>query len=131
MSEGAVSNQIDCDPVVLGEIAWLLSQAPVQAHLFLPNDDWLVMPAILLGQFHVFYGEDHKPLGAAFWARVSDSVSVRLQADDYLIDAVDWNSGHRLWLMALVAPFGGRDSMLDELRDRVIKDEPFEMVPQA
>jgi cytolysin-activating lysine-acyltransferase len=52
---------------VLGEIAWLMTQSP--RHKVIPFGDleWLVMPAILLRQFRIFYNGE-QPVGVALWA---------------------------------------------------------------
>src|SRR4051812_11769171 len=52
---------------VLGGIAWLMRQSPRHKALTLGDLEWLVMPAILLRQFRIFYQGD-RPVGVALWA---------------------------------------------------------------
>src|SRR5436190_902353 len=40
---------------VLGEITWLMTQSPRHKAIALGDLEWLVMPAILLRQFRIFY----------------------------------------------------------------------------
>jgi hemolysin-activating ACP:hemolysin acyltransferase len=40
---------------VLGEITWLMTQSPRHKQVPLGDLEWLVMPAILLKQFRMFY----------------------------------------------------------------------------
>ena len=60
---------------VLGEIAWLMTQSP--RHKFIPLGDleWLLMPALLLRQFRIFY-KGEQPVGIALWALADDLVGL-------------------------------------------------------
>ena len=39
----------------------------------------------------------------------------------------DWQSGDRLWLVELIAPFGGQEEMLKDLQVNVFGDEQPKM----
>jgi len=108
----------------VGEIAWLLSQSPTHRHsLFLADIEWLVMPPLTLSQYRLFHA-DGKPVGVAFWAFVSEVVEQRLSGGGRL-SAAEWRSGDRVWLVELVAPFGGQDRMLADLRKTALADRRF------
>ncbi|WP_371818808.1 toxin-activating lysine-acyltransferase [Rhodomicrobium sp. Az07] len=34
----------------------------------------------------------------------------------------DWKSGNKLWLVDIVAPFGGQDAMLTDLKEKVFPE---------
>jgi len=52
---------------VLGEITWLMTQSPRHKTVPLGDLEWLVMPALLLRQFRIFY-KGEQPVGLALWA---------------------------------------------------------------
>ena len=49
---------------VLGEITWLMTQSPRHKSIPLGDLEWLLMPAILLRQFRIFY-KGEQPVGVA------------------------------------------------------------------
>jgi cytolysin-activating lysine-acyltransferase len=95
---------------VLGEITWLMTQSPRHKAIPLGDLEWLVMPAILLRQFRIFYSGD-RPVGVALWALADDLVAKRIDANDKRLTAVEWKSGSKLRIVELVAPFGGEAEM--------------------
>ena len=111
----------------LGEITWLLSQSPNHRHsLFVADLEWLVMPALMHGQFRLFHAEG-KPAGVALWAFVTEVVEQRL-AGGGRIAADDWRGGDRVWLVELVAPFGNQEAMLEDLRTTALADRRFRFI---
>jgi len=91
---------------VLGEITWLMTQSPRHKSIPLGDLEWLVMPAILLKQFRMFY-KGEQPVGVAVWALVDDLVAKRIDAGDKRLTAVEWKSGANMRILDVVAPFGG------------------------
>ncbi len=103
----------------LGEIVSLLVQSPAHRHLFLNDLEWLVVPPVMLRQFALFR-QGPRPIAYASWATVSEVVEKRLAAGQPRLAPAEWRSGDRLWLMDMVAPFGGCDRLFAELRGRVL-----------
>ena len=99
---------------VLGEIAWLMTQSPRHKAMSLGDLEWLVMPAILLRQFRIFYQGD-RPVGVALWALADDLVAKRIDAGDTRLTAVEWKSGAAMRIVDVVAPFGGEAEMRAQL----------------
>jgi cytolysin-activating lysine-acyltransferase len=95
---------------VLGEIIWLMTQSPRHKATALGDLEWLVMPAILLRQFRIFY-KGQQPVGVALWAMVDDLVAQRIDAGDKRLTAVEWKSGSNMRIVDIVAPFGGEAEM--------------------
>jgi cytolysin-activating lysine-acyltransferase len=95
---------------VLGEITWLMTQSPRHKAIALGDLEWLVMPAILLRQFRLFY-KGEQPVGVALWALSDDLVAKRIDTGDRRLTAVEWKSGTNLRIVELVAPFGGEVEM--------------------
>jgi cytolysin-activating lysine-acyltransferase len=99
---------------VMGEITWLMTQSPRHKAILLGDLEWLVMPAILLRQFRIFY-KGEQPVGVALWALVDDLVAKRIDAGDRRLTAVEWKSGTTMRIVDIVAPFGGEAEMRAQL----------------
>lgn len=99
---------------VLGEITWLMTQSPRHKAIPLGDLEWLMMPAILLRQFRIFYN-GQQPVGVALWALADDLVAKRIDAGDNRLSAVDWKSGSNMRIVELVAPFGGEAEIRGQL----------------
>ena len=109
---------------MLGEITWLLSQSPVHKNLFISDLEWMVMPAILLEQFRIFYGPK-SPAAVAIWATVSEETDKRLRAGESRLKADEWSGGNIPWLIELIAPFGAQEEILSDLSEVIFKGEDF------
>jgi cytolysin-activating lysine-acyltransferase len=99
---------------VLGEIAWLMTQSPRHKAIPLGDLEWLVMPALLLRQFRIFY-QGEQPVGVALWALADDLVAKRIDAGDRRLAAVEWKSGTNMRIVDIVAPFGGEAEMRGQI----------------
>jgi cytolysin-activating lysine-acyltransferase len=95
---------------VLGEMVWLMTQSPRHKAVPIGDLEWLLMPAILLRQFRIFY-KGEQPVGVALWALADELVTKRIDAGDRRLSAVEWKSGTNLRIVELVAPFGGEAEM--------------------
>jgi cytolysin-activating lysine-acyltransferase len=99
---------------VLGEITWLMTQSPRHKAIPLGDLEWLLMPAILLRQFRVFY-KGEQPVGVALWALADDLVAKRIDDGDNRLSAVEWKSGSNMRIVELVAPFGGEAEIRESI----------------
>src|SRR5262245_25930228 len=99
---------------LLGEITWLMTQSPRHKSIPLGDLEWLVMPAILLQQFRMFYNGT-QPVGVAVWALVDDLVAKRIDDGDKRLTAVEWKSGSNMRILDVVAPFGAEAEMRGQL----------------
>lgn len=99
---------------VLGEIVWLMTQSPRHKAIPLGDLEWLLMPAILLRQFRIFY-RGEQPVGVAMWALVDDLVAKRIDAGDNRLTASEWKGGSNTRIVELVAPFGGETEMRGQI----------------
>jgi cytolysin-activating lysine-acyltransferase len=103
---------------VPGEIVWLMSQSPLHKQFFISDLEWLVMTPVLLQQFRMFYDKD-KPIGVVLWATVNEEVEERLAAGTSRLRPQDWKSGDRAWVVEVIAPFGGAEEMVKDLKTKV------------
>ncbi|MFZ4808107.1 MAG: toxin-activating lysine-acyltransferase [Hyphomicrobiaceae bacterium] len=113
---------------VLGEIVWLMSQSAIHKQMFIADLEWLVMTPILGRQFRLYY-DSQKPIGVVFWAEVSAEVAARLAGGVRRLSPADWGSGRmvpeaerQLWVVEAIAPFGGAEVMVRELKEKVFPD---------
>jgi cytolysin-activating lysine-acyltransferase len=112
---------------VLGEIVWLMSQSPLHKQFFISDLEWFVMTPVLLKQFRLFYAKD-RPIGAAFWGFVNDEVEERLKAGTSKLRPQDWKSGDKLWVVEVIAPFGGAEEMVKDLKAKVFKEREIQFM---
>jgi cytolysin-activating lysine-acyltransferase len=63
--------------------------------------------------------DQSKPIGVAFWATASEEVEQRLAAGTSRLRPQDWKSGNRLWVVEVIAPFGGAEEMVKDLKAKV------------
>jgi cytolysin-activating lysine-acyltransferase len=101
---------------VLGEITWLMTQSPRHKAMPIGDLEWLLMPAILLRQFRIFYSGE-QPVGVALWALADELVTKRIDAGDRRLAAVEWKSGTNMRIIDIVAPFGGEAEMRAKVGD--------------
>lgn len=111
---------------MLGEVVWLMSQSPAHKQLFIGDLEWFCMPAIVFEQFRIFYGPD-APAAVALWAHVSDDTHERLLTGAVKLRPDEWRGGDNYWLIELIAPFGGHDEILGDLKVSVFSQKKFFM----
>ena len=120
--------------LVLGQIVSLLMRSPQHKHCSLADLEWLVLPAVLSGQFRIVQAQPAQgtapaPVGVALWAMVSAEVDKKLS--DLSIPARlrpdEWRSGDIPWLMELVCDTRVQQPLLKALAENVFKDHAFKM----
>ena len=109
---------------VLGDALWLMSQSAAHKHLFLADIDWLVMPPILTRQFRLFK-VGNRPYAFVSWASLNDEVVARVTGGNPRLSPGEWKSGDQAWLIDVVAPFGGAEGVLKEVKAKVFADQPL------
>ncbi len=103
---------------VLGEIVWLMSQSPLHKQFFISDLEWLddagaaaAVPPVLRpvkADRRRLLG--HGRRGGRATARRRHHAPARPQ---------DWKSGDRLWVVEVIAPFGGAEAMVQDLKAKV------------
>lgn len=103
---------------LLGEMTWLLTQSPLHRAMQIDTLDWLCMPALLKQQFYLFRDGD-QPVGLALWAKCGASAEKKLQGGmiepENRLTLEEWDSGDRVWLVDLVAPFANNENRQREI----------------
>lgn len=101
---------------ILGPAMWLYARDDLKKFTFIAEQDWLLIPPIILDQCKLYMREDI-PWAFATWAFVSDEVDARLRTATPKIAPHEWKSGNHAWIIDVVAPFGDRDGSIDDLRN--------------
>ena len=114
----------------LGHAGWLMSRATEYRHLFINDLEWALMPPLALGQFRI-WRQQNMPVAFASWAFLGAPQEKRLQSGIRRLSPADWKSGEALWLIDLVTPFGGRDDVLKELKEKVFVGRAVKMLDFA
>lgn len=126
-TEGADSSRLRA----IGHAVWLMSRSPLHKHLMLTDIEWLVTPPIMLGQFRMWENSGN-PFGYASWACLGEEAEERIVAKGIRrLMPSDWKSGSQLWLIDFLAPFGGHEAMLKELREKIHPDNKMKMLQSA
>ncbi len=116
-------------------IVGILMRDPAFRRLRLADLDWLVVPPVAAGQFHIARARvarpDAKPeegpaaatvsvpVGVALWARVSEAVDKRLSESLDKAPALqpgDWTSGDIVWLVVIAGDPAHRAQLVEQAR---------------
>lgn len=116
---------------VLGAVCWLMMQQPGARHTLLSEMDWRVMPPLVLEQAKL-YMRDSAPIAYVSWAKLSDATAQRYLEAPHHLTAADWKSGEQVWIIDLIAPFGGTAEVMKELRETVFVGRAIhQLMPDA
>lgn len=105
---------------LLGAVTWIMLNQPGTRHTLLSELDWRVMPALALDQAKLYLRDD-APVAFVSWAILSPQVAQRYAGGPHQLAPSDWRSGQldadgQVWIVDLLAPFGGTEQVLEELR---------------
>ena len=111
---------------VLGEaILVLMNSNAHRLNFFIGDIEWLLLSPISKEQFRLYKDKEGKPVGLILWAYVNDEDDKRLRMGIGKLGFDEWNSGNNLWIIDFIAPFGGSDKMIEELKETVFKGKNF------
>lgn len=118
-----------------GEIVLLMSQSPAEQHYALRDLDWLVAPAVRLGQFALAEAQSKTnglvvPVGAIAWALVSPEVDQRLseQATGPIrLAPSEWRSGDIPWIIHTIGEPKILGGLMEQLTKTVFKERAPKM----
>lgn len=111
---------------VLGEALLILMNSNAhRLNFFISDIEWLLLAPISKEQFRLYKDKEGKPVGLILWAYVNEEVDRKLQMGIGKLGFNEWNSGENLWIIDFIAPLGGGDKMIEELKQTVFKDKNF------
>lgn len=121
--------QIDLSPV-FGVVSALMMDSPAHQHLFLSDMKWLVVPPVLQKQFRI-YRNNGVPFAYASWAFLNEEAGERMKKDQHRLRPDEWNSSGQVWLVDLIAPFGGQEEVINDLKENALKGMSVKMLQPA
>jgi cytolysin-activating lysine-acyltransferase len=107
-----------------------MMNSPAHKHLFITDLEWLVTPPLALRQFRIWRRND-TPFAFASWAFLNEDAEKRLFTGGQRLSPGDWRSGERLWLVDLIAPFGGGEEILTDLKSKAFPDREIKAIAPA
>lgn len=107
---------------VLGEVMWLMAHSPLHKQWPIESLMQWVAPALLMKQCRL-YRKQGKPWAFVSWAYMSKEVEEAYVMYPPGLQPKDWRSGERLWLLDVIAPFGGSREVARDLRSGLFKDQ--------
>lgn len=102
----------------VGQAVLLMMELPRYRHQALGDLNRLIVEPLLRDRIAIAYAKaggdqpqsNRGPVGLTFWASVNDEVDTKIRDQvkagvfPLRLDADDWNSGEKLWLLDIVAP---------------------------
>lgn len=109
----------------MGPILLLYMQSAHRRFQFISDLEWLLLPPLVAGQCKLYMKEEY-PISYISWAFLDETAEKRMFLNGGKLRPEDWKSGDRLWIVDLVAPYGGVENMLadiqrNEFPDRLIR----------
>lgn len=118
---------------LFGHVVWLYTQSATNRYYFIQDMESRVLPALILDQCKVYLQSTGGSLPIAYvsWAYLSAEAEEKFIATQKIAPS-DWKSGDNLWLVDVLAPFGGEQPILKELFKGELADkEVFLLYPSA
>jgi cytolysin-activating lysine-acyltransferase len=103
---------------LLGPITWLMMQQGATRNLLLGDLEWRIMPALVLDQARL-HMKDESPIAFVTWARLSAEAAERYRRAPHRLTPSDWKSGEQIWIVDLVAPFGGAREVIADIKEKL------------
>lgn len=99
----------------VGPVLLLYMQSAHRRYHFIADLEWLLMPPLVSGQCKLYMKEEY-PTSFISWAFLNEEAEKRILQNGGKLRQEDWNCGDRLWIIDIVAPFGGVENMLHDLQ---------------
>ena len=71
------------------------------------------------------------PVAFASWAFLNEEAEARIRQDIRALTQDDWKSGDQPWLIDMIAPFGGLDEAVVDLKEKIFPDRTFKALRPA
>ncbi len=114
---------------VVGHVCWLYSQTKTHKYFNFADIEPRILPPLLLKQCKLYIQGNmgSLPMGFVSWARLSEEAEQKYIHTQKLRPA-DWNSGDRVWVIDMLAPFGNQETIFKELYHSLLKDEEIHLL---
>lgn len=98
-----------------GPVIMLYLQSAHRRFQFISDLEWLLIPPLMNRQCKLFMKKNY-PFAYVSWALLDEEAESRLLLNGGKLRPQDWKSGENLWVMDIVAPFGGADKVLADIQ---------------
>ncbi len=106
----------------LGPIIVLYLQSQHRRYQFISDIEWLVFPPLVRDQCKLYMKKEY-PVSFVSWAFVNEEVEKRMLANGGKLRDEDWNSGNKICLVDIIAPFGGVEKILKDIQQNVFPEQ--------
>lgn len=111
----------------MGPVIMLYMQSSHRRFHFISDLEWLLLPPLVGGQCKLFMKKKY-PVSFISWAFLSEEVEKQLFQNGGKLRPEDWKSGDRLWVIDIVAPFGGVENMLRDIQKNEFPDQVIRLI---
>ena len=119
----------------IGDVVLVFSRSPAHKHYSLADTEWMVLPPIAAGQFHVVDAMDKRhgfcaPVAVVTWALVSEEVDQLLSQQAGRLRRLrpdEWKNGPIGWLIDAAGDVAGVRAALQWLAAGPFKEKPLKM----
>ena len=109
-----------------GPILLLYMQSSHRRFHFISDLEWLLIPPLVAGQCKLYMRKEY-PISYISWAFLDETAEKRMVHNGGKLRPDDWNSGDRLWLIDIVAPFGGVENMLADIQKNEFPEQTIHL----
>lgn len=99
----------------MGPVIMLYMQSSHRRFKFIGDIEWLLLPPLVSDQCKLYMKKEY-PISFVSWAFLDEETEKIMLNNGGKLRPEDWNSGDRLWLIDIVAPFGGVSNMLFDIQ---------------
>lgn len=111
----------------MGPVIMLYMQSSHRRFQFISDLEWLLLPPLVNGQCKLYMKKEY-PVSFISWAFLDEVAETRLFQNGGKLRPEDWKSGDRLWIIDIVAPFGGVENMLHDIRKTEFPDQGIRLI---
>ncbi len=101
----------------MGPVIMLYMQSSHRRYQFISDLEWLLLPPLVAGQCKLYMKKEY-PISFISWAFLDESTEKKMFQNGGKLRPEDWKSGDRLWIIDIVAPFGGVENMLKDIQKK-------------
>lgn len=111
----------------MGPVVMLYMQSSHRRFQFISDLEWLLLPPLVQGQCKLYMKKEY-PISFVSWAFLDEAAEKRLFQNGGKLRPEDWKSGDRLWIVDIVAPFGGVENMIRDVQKNEFPGRSIRMV---
>ncbi|BHH84976.1 toxin-activating lysine-acyltransferase [Desulforhopalus sp. 52FAK] len=111
----------------MGPVIMLYMQSSHRRFQFISDLEWLLLPPLVGGQCKLYMKKEY-PISFISWAFLDEDAEKRLFHNGGKLRPEDWKSGENLWIIDIVAPFGGVENMLRDIQKNEFPGQTLKMI---